>query len=66
MTCESQECGNDAVVALKTAVVAAARPTRSNIWTKIWWDESEAPKSASRYCSECAAGVLTSLGRVLA
>lgn len=55
------ECSNEA-----TAAVRTQRPTRSNLWTKVWWTETEAPKEAERLCGEHVGKLITELARVLA
>lgn len=55
------DCDKTASVAIRTQ-----RPTRANLWTKIWWTEREAPAAAERLCGECATRMLSELARVLA
>ncbi len=59
--CCVEGCENDATVGIRTQ-----RPTRANLWTKVWWEIEEAPKAASAYCGEHAAECLADLARVLA
>lgn len=59
--CSTPDCGHEATVAIRTQ-----RPTRANLWTKVWWEESEAPRAASPYCADCAGKLLAELVKVLA
>lgn len=48
-----------------SVAIRTQRPTRANLWTKIWWEESEAPAAAIRYCGECTRQVLAELAKAL-
>jgi len=59
--CQRTGCEATATVAIRTQ-----RPTRANLWTKVWWTASEAPAAAERLCPNCARETLAGLAEVLA
>jgi hypothetical protein len=59
-------CEREGIEQVATVAIATRRPTRANLWTKIWWEESEAPRNAERVCGEHAERIITELTKVLA
>ncbi len=45
--------------------ITSTRPTRGNIKSTMFYDEREAPKTASLYCKEHGIEVISALARVL-
>lgn len=58
--CNANNCAEAA-----TAAIATQRPTRANLWTKVWWEESEAPARAERLCGPHLKETLVQLAEVL-
>lgn len=58
--CETRDCAKGARMAFATT-----RPTRANVWTRIWWDDREAPKSAARHCKKHGIQALAQIADVL-
>lgn len=61
MTCSREDCEETATAAIRTQ-----RPTRANLWTKVWWTETEAPAAAERLCGAHLTEALFTLAKVLA
>lgn len=51
---------------MATAAIRTQRPTRANLWTKVWWTEEEAPAAAERLCAKHLESVLHALVKTLA
>jgi hypothetical protein len=60
--CQHRDCTREARAAVKTA-----RPTRENVWTRVWWDDrvEPVPRSAERLCKQHLTETLVGLANVL-
>jgi hypothetical protein len=61
MTCQHDQCENEARVAVRTT-----RPARGDLKTTIHWDDRSAPKTAEPLCASHLLTLLEELAGVLA
>lgn len=61
MKCERGDCPNEPTIGVRTMV-----STSNALRTQVFWDHTDAPKTASLYCHEHGPELLTSLADLLA
>lgn len=58
--CSDRDCQREALMAIRTT-----RPTRAELKSTVWYEESAAPKAAERFCREHGAELIANLVCVL-
>lgn len=58
-------CGTSGCKRPARMAISTSRPSRENVWSRVWYDDRTAPASASRYCRTHGIEVLTQLAQAL-
>lgn len=58
--CSTIECPNEARCAIRTT-----RPSRADLRTTLYYDDRQAPKTATPYCKACAIALLPELCAII-